>query len=77
MAHTKRHLVFQNGFFFFLKGAQAELRIVTWVKGHIPVQRGQHSLFVSIVVSITMCFVTIHRDLAKNVLGQKIPIEHS
>lgn len=77
MAHTKRHLVFQNGMCFlffclvFLLGAQAELSIVTWVKGHIPVQRGQHSLLVSIIVSVTACFVTTYTALAKKVLRQK------
>lgn len=41
---------------FFSPGARAELSIVTWARGRIPIQRGQHSLSISLIVFNTTCF---------------------
>lgn len=62
----------------FSLGARTELSIVTWARGHIPIQRGQHSLSIPLIVSNTMCFCHHTQgfgNLTKKCVRQKIPIE--
>lgn len=73
-----RHLVFQNGMFFFSPGARVELSFVTWARGHIPIQRGQHSLSIFLIVSNTTCFCHHTQgfgNATKKCVWQKIPTE--
>ncbi len=56
--------------------ARAELSIVTWARGHIPIPRGQHSLSISLIVSNTMCFCHHTQgfgNFTKNVFDRKFP----
>ena len=65
MAYTKRHLVFQNGMFFFLPGAHGWIEHCDLGKGDTFLSGGDNipSPFHSLS-STLRAFVTIHRALA-------------